>query len=160
MKKKKNMLCLLFLSCFCLASIQAQNTLPATGGNASGNGGLASYTIGQIVFNTFSGSDGTIAQGVQQPYEISIVKENPGNTSFEITVYPNPTKVLITLVIKPFNNENLIFHLINIKGIILQDKKVDSERTEIQMEKFPSSVYFLQILLNDEIVEVFRIVKI
>jgi hypothetical protein len=64
------------------------------------------------------------------------------------------------MVIKPFNNENLIFHLINIKGIILQDKKVDSERTEIQMEKLPSSVYFLQILLNDEIVEVFKIIKI
>jgi hypothetical protein len=64
------------------------------------------------------------------------------------------------MVIKPFNNENLIFHLINIKGIILQDKKVDSERTEIQMEKLPSSVYFLQILLNDEIVKVFKIIKI
>jgi hypothetical protein len=64
------------------------------------------------------------------------------------------------MVIKPFNNESLIFHLINIKGIILQDKKVDSERTEIQMEKLPSSVYFLQILLNDEIVEVFKIIKI
>jgi hypothetical protein len=141
-------------------TIQAQNTIPATGDNAAGTGGTVSYSVGQISYNTFSGTNGFIIQGVQQPYEISIVKENPGNTSFEITVYPNPTEGLITLVIKPFNNENLIFQLINIKGIVLQDKKVDSERTEIQMEKLPSSVYFLQILLNDEIVEVFRIVKI
>ena len=76
--------------------MQAQNTIPAIGGTATGSGGSVSYTIGQIVFNIFSGSDGTIAQGVQQPYEISIIKENSENTSFEITVYPNPTTGLVS----------------------------------------------------------------
>jgi hypothetical protein len=141
-------------------TIQAQNTIPATGSNATGAGGTVSSSVGQVHYNTFSGTDGFIIQGVQQPYEISIVKENPGNTSFKITVYPNPTTGSITLVIKPFNNENLIFQLINLKGIILLDKKVESEKTEIQMEKLPPSVYFLKVLFNDEIVEVFSIVKI
>jgi hypothetical protein len=159
MKSFVNLLITLYLIGYGL-TIQAQNTIPATGDNATGTGGSVSYSIGQISYSTFSGTNGFIIQGVQQPYEISIVKENPGNISFEITVYPNPTTGIIAMVIKPFNNENLIFQLINLKGIILLDKKVESEKTEIQMGNLPPSVYFLKVLFNDEIVEVFRIVKI
>lgn len=141
-------------------TIQAQNTIPAIGGTATGSGGSVSYTIGQIVFNIFSGSDGTIAQGVQQPYEISIIKENSENTSFEITVYPNPTTGLVTLVIRPFNNENLRFQLINFRGIILLDKKVVGEKTEISIEKYSPSMYLLKVLTNDQVIEVLKIAKI
>jgi hypothetical protein len=53
--------------------VHAQSTIPATGGNAAGNGGSVSYTVGQIVYTTVSGTNGSVAQGVQQPYEISVV---------------------------------------------------------------------------------------
>ena len=54
---------------FGLAQIfQAQNIIPASGGNATGSGGTVSYTVGQIVYVTDTGNTGSVIQGVQQPY--------------------------------------------------------------------------------------------
>jgi hypothetical protein len=49
-----------------------QNTIPAAGGNAKGSGGSASFTVGQIFYTKLSGTNGTVIQGIQQPYEISM----------------------------------------------------------------------------------------
>jgi hypothetical protein len=46
-------------------TIQAQNTIPATGSNATGTGGAVSYSVEQVPYNTFSGTNGFIIQGVQ-----------------------------------------------------------------------------------------------
>jgi len=43
------------------------------GGNATGQNGRVSYSIGQVDFITVSGSGGTVTQGIQQPYEIFVV---------------------------------------------------------------------------------------
>lgn len=93
MKHTKNFLCFLLLIGFSITILHAQATIPATGGNAAGSGGSVSYTVGQITCNFLSGTNGTIAQGVQQPYEISVVTaiETAREISLECTVYPNPT---------------------------------------------------------------------
>jgi uncharacterized protein (TIGR02145 family) len=49
-----------------------QNTISAAGGNAKGSGGSASFTVGQIFYTKLSGTNGTVVQGIQQPYEISM----------------------------------------------------------------------------------------
>jgi hypothetical protein len=162
MKYAKNYLCLiiLILSGFGI-TIKAQNTIPATGGNATGNGGSVSYTVGQIAYSTFIGANGTAAQGVQQPYEISVVTaiENISAISLECTVYPNPTRGLIKLIVESLDHENMKFRLYDINGVLLQDKKVESRETEISMENLSSSIYFLKVINNNKEMKVFKIVK-
>ena len=58
---------------FSLSVATAQEGINVTGANASGSGGSASYTVGQMVYQTNTGTNGSVAEGVQQPYEISIV---------------------------------------------------------------------------------------
>ena len=142
-------------------TIQAQNTVPATGGNATGAGGTVSYSVGQVTFNTYSGTNGTVAQGVQQPYEISVVTavENTEGITLEYKVYPNPTRGLINLTIKPLDNENFRFKLYDMNGILLQDKKAESEETEISMERLSSSVYLLKVIKDNLEVKTFKIIK-
>ena len=57
------------LIAFCLfvlgMTIQAQNAIPAAGGNAAGAGGTVSYTVGQAVYTTNTGTTGSVVQGVQ-----------------------------------------------------------------------------------------------
>jgi hypothetical protein len=161
MKHAKRFLLFVVLSIFYLAAPRAQTTIPATGGNAAGSGGSISFTIGQLVFNTFSGSIGSIAQGVQQPYEISIVTaiENTEVIMLEYKVYPNPTRGLISLIIKPFDHENLKYRLYDLNGILLQDKKIESEETEISMENLSSAIYFLKILKDNKEIKIFKIIK-
>ena len=72
-----------------LTSLQAQTAIIASGGNASGSGGSMSFSVGQIVYNTNSGTNASVAEGVQQPYEISVFTEirNAGEATFSISVY-------------------------------------------------------------------------
>ncbi|MCJ7446062.1 MAG: T9SS type A sorting domain-containing protein [Bacteroidales bacterium] len=142
-------------------TIQAQNTIPATGGNATGTGGSVSYSIGQFVFNVITGINGSVTQGVQQPYEISIVTaiENTEGINLEYKVYPNPTRGLITLIIKPYDHENIRFRLYDLNGILLQDKKIESEETEISMQNISSAIYFLKVIKDNTEIKIFKIVK-
>jgi hypothetical protein len=145
----------------CGMAIQAQNTIPAAGSNATGTGGSVSYSVGQIVYTTNTGTNGTVSQGVQQPYEISVVTavENTGGINLICTVYPNPTRGLIKLVVESFDYENLRFRLYNINGVLLRDKKVESRETEISMDDLSSSVYFLKVIKDNLEIKVFKIVK-
>jgi hypothetical protein len=142
-------------------TIQAQNSIPATGGNAIGSGGTVSYSVGQVTHNTYSGTNGTVAQGVQQPYEISVVTaiENTEGIILEYKVYPNPTSGLLRLIIKPFDQKNFRYKLVDINSVLLQDKKIESEETEISMDNYTPKVYFLQVIKDNQEVKVFKIIK-
>ena len=160
MKELSKLLVLLCLTTFVL-TIQAQQTIPATGGNATGSGGTVSYSIGQITYHIFEGTGGSVAQGVQQPYEISVVTAI-GNTDgiiLEYKVYPNPTQGFIRLTIDPFEDGNFKFRLYDLNGILLQDKKVSSEETEISLENLFPAMYFLKVLKDNKEVKVFKIIK-
>jgi len=161
MKQQRRILSIFFLFGFCIAIVQGQQTIPATGGNASGSGGSVSYTVGQILSSTISGTNGTVVQGVQQPYEISVVTaiRNAEDINLKCIVYPNPTAGQTKLVFESPDFENLSFRLFDINGVLLKDKKVESRETEISLENLSSSVYFLKVIKNNLEVKVFKIVK-
>ena len=161
MKQERKILIILFLCGFWTMVVQAQETVTSTGGNVAGSGGSVSYTVGQVLINTISGTNGTVAQGVQQPYEISVVTalENVRKITIECLIYPNPTGGSVKLVFESFDYENLRFRLYDINGVLLQDKKVESRETEISMENLSSSVYLLKVIINNKEVKVFKIVK-
>ena len=65
MRDKELRLSTVILLCFGMFGLQAQQVVTTSGGNASGNGGSVSYSIGQIVCITNANSNGNEAQGVQ-----------------------------------------------------------------------------------------------
>ena len=83
-KNKSKPLALLVAGLLCAGLTQAQESVNSTGGNATGSGGTVSYTIGQVGYTTNTGSNGSVAQGVQQAYEILTVgiNENEPKISF------------------------------------------------------------------------------
>jgi hypothetical protein len=144
MKHKKTKLSAILFLGLGLTLVEAQNAIPATGGNASGTGGTASQTIGQVVYITISGTNGTVTQGVQQPYEISVVdgiKEALGIV-LEISVYPNPTADYISLKIENYEVEGLRYQVYDINGSLLQDNKVEGIETSIIMSNYVNGTYF------------------
>ena len=52
MQSNKRLLSIVFLFIVGLTSLQAQETIPASGGNATGAGGSVSYTVGQVVYQS------------------------------------------------------------------------------------------------------------
>lgn len=143
-----------------LKGLQAQETLPSTGGDATGAGGSSSYTVGQVIYTTNTGINGSIAQGVQQPYEIStILAIEIAKINLELAVHPNPTNNTLMLNIGNYNDKKLIYQLYDIDGKLLDSKQVISNSTIIGMQTLPVSTYLLNVLDNNSLIKTFRIIK-
>lgn len=159
MNYSKSFICLLLLIFFNISVLQAQATNSATGDNAAGSGGSVSYTIGQITCSTLSGSNGTVAQGIQQPYEISVVTAIKNTEGITFSLYPNPTNGIVKLVIRTKDFYNLKFQLYDLNGILFQEKEINSEETEISMDRLLPSIYFLKVMNGSKEVKTFKIIK-
>ena len=143
-----------------LGGLYAQETVPATGGDATGTGGSSSYTLGQVVYTNNTGSNGSIVQGVQQPYDISaILGMDLAEINLELLAYPNPTSNALTLNIGNYNNEKLTYQLYNIQGELLASKQITNRNTIISMQDLPMSTYLLSVLVNNSSIKTFRIIK-
>ncbi len=142
--------------------ILGQNAITASGGNATGDGGSASYSVGQIVYTTnTSETYGSVAQGVQQPYEISVVTalEKSENISLEMKIYPNPSSDFLRLKIEGSEVEDLRYQLYNINGNMLLDNKLMGTESDISMQNFPPSTYILKVIRGNKEMKTFKIIK-
>ncbi len=138
--------------------LQAQESPTASGGEATGTGGTASYSVGQVVYTTNTGTNGSVAQGVQQPYEISAtVGINETSINLELSVFPNPTVNYLTL--KAEKTEGLSYQLFDMQGKVIENKKVTASNTTIKMEGLPTATYFLKVTEESQAVKTFKIIK-
>lgn len=161
MRHKRLRLSALLLLGLGMTGLQAQESVNATGGNASGSGGSASYSVGQVVYTTNTGTSGSVAQGVQQPYEISVVTEIEEAKVINLTVsaYPNPTTDYLTLIIEELEISNLSYQLYDINGKLLQNEKIERNQTSIDMSKLVPAIYFVKVVHEGKEVKTFKIIK-
>lgn len=143
------------------AGVYAQVAVTSSGGNATGSGGSVSYTMGQIAYSTITGAGGSVAQGVQQPFEISVVTALPEAKGISLicTVYPNP--VTDKLILK-FDNEfplNYFAWLYDSQGRQIEEIKLVANETSIDMSKLVIGSYFLKVIHLDNEVKTFKIIK-
>ncbi len=152
---------ILFTFAISLSTVSAQEGVIATGGNASGSVGSASYSVGQVVYTTNTGANGSVVQGVQQPYEISIVTELEEAKSINLTVtaYPNPASEYLILEVKDFEISNLLFQLYDMNGRLLKNEKITSNQTKIVMNNLVSAHYFVKVIQNNTLIKEFKIIK-
>ena len=146
-----------------IAGLQAQETVTTSGGNASGEGGTVSYTIGQVVYDTHTGTAGSVAEGIQQPYEISVVTgiEEPG-IKLNIVAFPNPVTDHLNLRISDDTSieDQLTASLCGLKGSIIKQQKIVNNETTIDMAGQTAGVYFLKIQSeNQKEIKTFKIIK-
>jgi hypothetical protein len=158
MKHKKVIVSVLLLGLGLIA--QAQQATTTTGGTAFGSGGTVAYSVGQIVYTTNTGSTGSVAQGVQQPYEISTVLGIDNHSiNLELTAYPNPTTTYLTLNVGNAELSTLNFQLHDFSGKLIESRKIRSSSETIGMENLPTATYFLKVTNNNKEVKTFKIIK-
>lgn len=152
---------LFFICLFWLGiEIQAQETVTASGGNASGSGGTVTYSIGQVVYTANTGTTGTILQGVQQPYEIFVVTEleETEGINLEFSVYPNPTSDFLKLKIENYKLENLKYQLYDVNGNLIKNGEIVGIETIVQTGDLSPATYYLQISDNQKEIKTFKII--
>jgi hypothetical protein len=157
--KKRTIVILKFLI-FSLTTLKAQQSTTSSGGNSSGIGGTVAYSLGQIVYNTHNGSIGSVAQGVQQPYEISTISGiEDHQISLNIEAYPNPTSDFIQLKIDGEKFQDLSYQIIDVNGKLIENKKIVSSTENIPMGNLKNATYFLKVTTINQEVKTFKIIK-
>jgi len=155
--KPITVLLLIFLQ-FAVYSQESTNT---AGGNANGSGGSVSYSVGQVVYTTNTGANGSVSQGVQQPYEISVITaiEEAKGINLSVSAYPNPTTDFLTLEVNNIELSNLSFQIFDLQGKLIQNQKIIDKQTSIVMSNLSPATYFVKVFQANTEIKTFKIIK-
>lgn len=158
MKSTRQKVMILFVMAFAM-NMKAQDAFMTTSGEAKSSGGSVSYSVGQIVDINQKGTNGSVSQGVQQPYEISVVYGEIDGIDLKCTIYPNPTVKSVTLNIEDFNSVNFAYYLFNVNGKNLASDKIYDNHTVISLENFEEGLYFIKVVDKEKHLKTFKILK-
>jgi hypothetical protein len=151
----------LFLFAGFATGVVAQETVSAAGGEATGNDGTVSYTVGQVVYSTNSGTTGVVSEGVQQPFEIYVVTALNDLEGMDLSVlaYPNPTTHFLILEIEGNLQPEYRAALYDFSGKLVIQKKVTASKTEFATGNLVSATYLLKVSDGNHLVKTFKIIK-
>lgn len=143
-----------------MISLSAQESTNTSGGNATGIGGNVSYSIGQVIYTTNTGTNGSVAQGVQHAYEIYSIGVNETTLHISVNIFPNPTAENLTLEISHYTNEQVSYQLFDAQGKLISTGQITSQQTQINMGDLPSACYFIHVVNNEnKKAQSFKIIK-
>lgn len=155
-----NKLLLLCIVSLGALGLKAQNSIVSSGGDASGSGGSASYSIGQVLYKSVSSSSGSVNQGIQQPYVLNVsgINNHP-DINFSINVYPNPSVDNVTLNIGKQEQKNMSFQLLDTQGKLILNHEITTIESTIKMDGYIAGIYFLKVMNNNSEITTFKIIK-
>ena len=142
----------------------AQSAIVPAGGDAQSNGGSVSYTVGQIAVQTATNSNGSfsVAEGVQQPYEIMTVGvDDYPQIVLSAVVYPNPTEDLAQLQLNGFEipADGLRAILYDGNGKQLQSVTVTDDLTPFQIGRYATGTYYLELRDGQRVLKTFKVIR-
>jgi len=141
-------------------TVQAQQATTASGGDASGSGGTAAFSVGQVVYTANTNASGTVSQGVQQAFEIFTLSIKETELNISLKAFPNPTLNNLTLQISDYKNEKLSYQLYDIQGRLLNNGQIVAQQTNIEMTSLPTAIYFINVVNQEnQKVQSFKIIK-
>lgn len=150
-----------FLLCCGFTTLFAQQGVVVTGGNGSSSSGTASFSVGQTDYITATNNDGTVSQGLQQPFEIFvIVGIEETNINLSASVYPNPSSTRFSLRIDGDKLEGYSYELYDESGKLIIRKTIVGNETNLDMTDLTSSKYFLKVHNNSKEIKTFKIIKL
>lgn len=146
----------------CLLAVHftsAQEGFMSSAGEATGSGGSVSYSVGQLIYTTLTGT-GSVSQGVQQAFEFQTLS-NPELTTVHLSAvtYPNPTSDFVILKISDNALDDLSYKLISVSGKVLSEMKIINAQTQIYMQQLALGIYILKVNQNGQELKTFKIIK-
>lgn len=137
----------------------AQQGTTAAGSDASGSGGTVAYSVGQVVYITHTGSNGSVAQGVQQTYVISSGGVEESGINLRVSAYPNPTTDLLVLDVESGDFQKLSYQLFDMNGKLLAGDRLTGSKTDISMLTLVPATYYVKVSRGKALVKTFTIIK-
>lgn len=140
--------------------LYAQQGPVSAGGDATGAGGTASYSVGQVDYIAHEGLGGSSNQGLQQPREFfttSIMEI--GSIGINAFVFPNPSNGEVTLKVLNTETSKMNYALFNTQGQLMEKGPLSGDHTRIDMTSLPSGAYFMRLTIDNKEIKIFKIIK-
>jgi len=144
-------------------SNDTMETFNASGEDATGSAGSATYSIGQVFYTYIGESVYNVAQGIQQGESINTLsnEEIDVEPKPEIFIFPNPTTdfVNVNMVGHESESSQSSYQLYDLQGRLLKQDTVTQTETQINVTDLRAAIYLLQVYSDNKILKTFKIVK-
>jgi len=150
------MLCLMQ---FFAIGMQAQEVVTSAGGYGTTTGAKVTWTIGEPIIETFTGTNSILTQGFNQGNILVTMIKGPEESGLTIKVYPNPASDHIRISTGGSEIGNLKYLIIDIGGRVLVERNLSGSETDISVSSLIPSIYFLKVYQNKKEIGVYKIIK-
>jgi len=123
----------------------SQQVVSTAGTCASGTNVQISWTIGEPVIETFTGTSVILTQGFHQSKLTITALERFILPSLELKVYPNPFLSQLHIAVVKGDWDNLEYFLFSLDGKLLQQKVAENQTETMNLESFTSGAYLLKV---------------
>ncbi|MBN1180704.1 MAG: T9SS type A sorting domain-containing protein [Bacteroidales bacterium] len=155
----KHMLCVMIIIIISAAFLNAQEVVATAGNHGSSSSGSISWTIGESVTETLTGTNSILTQGFHQTsLTITIIRDLPG-LDYLIEVFPNPVWLNAKLRIDKQEFKRMEYMLYDMNGNLLIRKTIKTGETEIPFSLYVPSSYILKITEKNVEIKSFKIIK-
>jgi hypothetical protein len=118
-----------------------------------------SWTLGEVVVETYSAGASILTQGFQQPGIMVEVGYTDAVIQLSMNVYPVPATSYVNVEFQEIL-ENLSVELYNMKGMRVHAQPVNSRRLQIDLNALPAAEYILKIISADnKMIKSYTLVK-
>lgn len=142
---------------FSVSHVFAQQSVLSAGTDASGVGGSISFSVGQIDYLSIDAANGSVYQGVQQPYELFVSGVIEMN-DLDITIFPNPTTGKFFVSIEQLQGSKS-FKVFDLSGQLIRGGTINAPLQSVDISSFSAGIYFIQILSSDTVVKTVKVIK-
>ena len=114
------------------------------------------FTIGEVVIKT--GTDGVfdLTQGFHQNHwNITAMEDH--NSSFDATIFPNPTTEILKIKTTMFKGAN--YSIYNAQGKLISSDKLYLEQTSINVSQLPVGAYLLNLNDANKNLKTYKLIK-
>jgi hypothetical protein len=138
---------------------QLRQVVAASGGSGKNEETVIEWTLGEPVIANLSADSIILTQGFQQPSLVVTAIKTTDGLPYTVEAYPNPTENLLLIELDNTEVRDFQYLLYDINGKVLEQKKLESDITAINMDNYPAGVYLLKVIQLEKEIKTFEIVK-
>lgn len=132
------------------AQLSGPELLSTAGDSFKSENFTLSWSLGEVVTETWSQSSFILTQGFQQPGETFIdIQELPGTEKMVIHAFPNPTSGKLTIQFDHSANPSLVPNLLmvfNLQGEVVMQEKLTPTLRQLNLSRLSESSYLLRFI--------------
>lgn len=140
---------IIFFFPFSFSSLYSQSISPvlisSSGNYFSNSNNSLSWSLGEVVIESFENNQISLTQGFHQPVQLIITNfDNTSNLNYNIKVYPSPASDFLTIE----NNTAQLgaeVQILSSDGKIVQYKKMNGSSETINIQSLPAGTYICLI---------------